>query len=66
MKALFIAWVAITAAILWWPTHQVGFEARWVQLPPAMSWATFQAARKATGRPSFCMYHDIGTACRLS
>ena len=30
MKALLIAWMAITAAILWWPTHQPRFEARWV------------------------------------
>jgi len=50
MKALLIAWAAITAAILWWPTHQVGFKARWVQLPPAMSWATFEAARKRNER----------------
>jgi hypothetical protein len=66
MKALLIAWVAITAAILWWPTHQVGFKARWVQLPPAMSWEMLDRARKASARPSFCQWDYPGSGCRVS
>jgi hypothetical protein len=66
MKALLIAWVAITAAILWWPMHRLGFDARWVAMPPAMSWETIDRARKASARPSFCMWDYPGTTCRLS
>jgi hypothetical protein len=33
-----------------------GFEARWVAMPAAMSLQTFNTARKAAGRPSFCAY----------
>jgi hypothetical protein len=67
MKALLlIGWLVVTAAVLWWPTHKHGFDARWVSLPPSIALETYEAARKASGRPSFCMYHDIGTACRVS
>jgi hypothetical protein len=66
MKALLIAWMVITAALLWWPTHQLGFDARWVAMPPAMSFEMLDRARKAAARPSFCMWNYPGTACRLS
>jgi hypothetical protein len=33
MKALIIAWMVMASAIPWWPTHQTGFQVRWVQLP---------------------------------
>jgi hypothetical protein len=40
------------------------FEKRWpVALPPAMSLQLFQAARKASQRPTFCMYVHYGSAC---
>jgi hypothetical protein len=64
MKTLLIAWMAITAAILWWPMHSTDF--RWVAMPAAMSWATFEAARKASARPSYCMWIGPDTACRVS
>jgi hypothetical protein len=61
MKTLVIVWLAVTAAVLWWTPHQTGgFAARWPQLPPAMSWATFEAARKAAARPSFCVWKNYG------
>ena len=66
MKALLIAWVAITAAILWWPTHQPRFEARWVSMPPAMNWEMLDRARKAGARPSFCKWNGPDTPCRVS
>jgi hypothetical protein len=65
-KALLIAWLAITAAILWRPTHSTDFQTRWVAMSPAMSWDVIQAARKASARPSFCMWDYPGTACRVS
>jgi len=66
MKALLIAWMAITAPILWWPTHSTDFQSRWVAMPAAMSWATFEAARKASARPSFCKWNGPDTPCRVS
>ena len=66
MKALIIAWVAITAAILWWPTHHIGFTARWVAMPPAMSFEMLDRARKASARPSFCKWNGPDTPCRVS
>jgi hypothetical protein len=66
MKALVIGWVAIAAAILWWPTHSTDFQTRWVAMPPAMNWETLDRAKKASARPSFCMWDYPGTACRLS
>jgi hypothetical protein len=65
MKALIVAWMAITAAMLWWPTHSTDFQTRWVAMPPAMTWVTFETARKASVRPSFCVYHHDAD-CRLS
>jgi len=49
-KALIIAWLLATAVVLYRP-HESGFRARWVQMPPAMSWDTITKARKAVGRP---------------
>jgi hypothetical protein len=49
-KALIIAWLLATAVVLYRP-HESGFRARWVQMPPAMSWDTITKARKAAGRP---------------
>jgi len=51
MKALIIAWLLATAAILYWP-QETGFRARWVALPPAMSMDTINRARKAAERPA--------------
>jgi len=47
MKALLIAWITMTAAILWWPMHSTDFRTRWVAMPPAMSWEMIYRARKA-------------------
>jgi hypothetical protein len=61
MKLLIIAWMALTAAVLWWTPHQTDrFAVRWVQLPAAMTWQDFQTARAAAARPSFCIWHDFG------
>ena len=62
MKALIIAWLLATAMILYWP-HETGFRARWVALPPAMSWDTISKAQRAAGRPAamtytYCKYPD--------
>jgi len=35
-----VVWAAVGAAIIWWPTRPTSFNARWVALPPAMSWDT--------------------------
>ena len=61
-----IAWVMVTAAVLWWPTHQLGFDARWVAMPPSISLETYRAARKASARPSFCQWDYPGSGCRAS
>jgi hypothetical protein len=58
MKALLIAWVAISAAILWWLTHQPNFERRWVAMPSSLNLETYLKARKA--RPAFCIWHNVG------
>jgi hypothetical protein len=34
------------------PAHS--FEQRFVRMPPAMSWQTFEAARAVASHPSFC------------
>jgi hypothetical protein len=62
MKILVVVWLALAAALLLgplWP-HAPGFTARWVQLPPAMTWQDFQTARAAAARPSFCVWPDFG------
>ena len=66
MKALLIAWITMTAAILWWPMHSTDFRTRWVAMPAAINWVTFEAARKASARPSWCMWNGPDTACRVS
>jgi hypothetical protein len=68
MKTLVIVWLALAAAVLWWTPHQTGgFATRWPQLPPAMSRDLLDRARKASERPSWCMW-VIGpdTPCRIS
>ena len=68
MKALLIAWMAITAAILSWPVRSTEFQTRWVSMPPAMSWETIDRARKASALPSFCMWEMFdypGGGCRV-
>jgi hypothetical protein len=66
MKTLLIGWMVATAAVLWWPSRPVVFETRWVSMPPSINLETYRAARKASARPSFCMWAGPETACRLS
>ena len=62
-----LACAVAAAAIMWWPTRPTGFDARWISLPPAMSWDMIDHARKASARPSFCMHHKVtGDGCRWS
>jgi hypothetical protein len=58
----------MTALVIWLlvTVSHPSFQGKWVSLPPSIAIETYEAARKASGRPSFCMYHDTGTACRLS
>jgi hypothetical protein len=65
MKTLtrILAWLAVAAAILWWPSRPTGFNARWVSLPPAMEWQLIERARKASAQPvgmtyTYCKYPD--------
>jgi hypothetical protein len=50
--------------------HSSSFEQRWpANMPATMSWDTFEAARKASARPSFCtweMFDYPGGGCRVS
>jgi hypothetical protein len=58
----------MTALLIWllvvWPSP--GFNARWVAMPSSINLETYRAARKATARPSFCMWDYPGTSCRIS
>ena len=67
MKTVFrlVVWAAVGAAIIWWPTRPTSFNARWVALPPAMSWDTISKARKASQHPAFCPY-AWAEKCRVS
>ena len=66
MKALLIiGWAAVTAVLLW-PQRLPVFAARWVAMPPAMSFETLDRARKAAARPSYCMWIGPDTPCRVS
>jgi len=47
-----LAWAAVAAAIIWWPTRPTGFDVRWVAMPSAMTGQMFIAARKAVDRPT--------------
>jgi hypothetical protein len=52
--ALILAWAVISIAIV---TRQPdSFKRRWVSLPPAMSWQTLNAARRAAERPTGMTY----------
>jgi hypothetical protein len=55
--------VALLAGWLAEPKHS--FEQRFVSMPPAMSWETFQVAREAAKRPAFCRYAWF-EKCRIS
>ena len=58
MTALLVCLLALTAC--------PSFEQRWVMLPPSMALETFQAARAAAQRPSFCKWNGPDTPCRVS
>ena len=64
-SARIIVWFAVAAAIMWWQNRPTGFNARWVSLPPAMSWDTISKARKAAERPVY-VPHCKWPGCRLS
>ena len=51
-----LAWAAVAAAILWWPTRPTNFTARWVAMPSAMTREMFITARKAAERPTGMTY----------
>jgi hypothetical protein len=58
-----LAWAALAAIIVQWPTRPTSFNARWVAMPSAMSWQMLNAARKAAERPAamtytYCKYPD--------
>ena len=60
-------WLLVAAAIVWWRSGPTSFNARWVSMPAAMPLEMFNAARKASARPSFCMHHRVtGNGCRWS
>jgi hypothetical protein len=62
----FSATVMALALLAGWfapPGHS--FEQRFVRMPPAMSWATFQAAKASAARPAFCPYAWFDR-CRIS
>jgi hypothetical protein len=56
------AWILVAAAIVWWQSGPTGFNARWVSMPPAISWSDYSSAKTAAARPSFCMPKK----CRVS
>jgi hypothetical protein len=59
----------MTALVIWLlvtVSHPTGFNARFVTMPPSMSWEMLDRARKASARPSFCQWNYPGTACRVS
>jgi hypothetical protein len=58
MKTLLriLAWVAVAAIIIWWPTRPTSFNARWVAMPSAMPREMLITARKAAGRPTGMTY----------
>jgi len=53
---VFSAVVMLVALLAgWFAPPQHSFHQRWVQMPAAMSVQMFNAARKASAQPSFCM-----------
>jgi len=62
---LLIGWMIATAVLLWWPQRPPVFAARWITMPPAMSWDMLDRARKAAARPSYCMWNGPDTPCRV-
>jgi hypothetical protein len=51
-----LAWVAVAAIIIWWPTRPTSFNARWVAMPSAMTREMLITARKAAERPAGMSY----------
>jgi len=62
MKPLILVWLAVTAALLLGPLrpHAPGFNARFVVMPASINLETYRAARKASVRPSYCMWSNYG------
>src|SRR5262249_21268820 len=57
MKALLACWLTALTLLVWAAMRPVTFEQRWPPaLPPAIFLQTYDAARKAVERPSFCAY----------
>ena len=57
MKALLTCWLTAIAVLVWLALQPITFDKRWpTALPPAISLQTFNTARKAAARPSFCAY----------
>jgi hypothetical protein len=55
MKTLCVCWSMAAAIVLLWPKPP-NFQQRWpLMVQPPMSWEMFNAARKATARPPFCV-----------
>jgi hypothetical protein len=57
--------LSIAALLLTGDSVPPTFATRWLALPTAIDLETFQAARAAANRPSFCPYAWYG-ACRIS
>ena len=64
--ARIIAWLSLATTILAWRSGPTRFDARWVSLPPAMSWDTITKARKAAGRPLWMPFCNVEKDCRFS
>ena len=62
-----LAWAAVAAAVMWWPTRPTGFNARWIAMPLAMTLEMFNRARKAAERPTAMTYtHCKWPDCKRS
>jgi hypothetical protein len=68
MKTLLALWLTAIAVLVWLAIPRPdSFEKRWpVAMPVAMPMQTFNAARKAAARPSFCKWNGPDTPCRVS
>jgi len=55
-RQFFSAVVTLLALLAgWFAPLRHSFNQRWVQMPAAMSVQVFNAARRASAQPSFCM-----------
>jgi hypothetical protein len=62
MKTLSICWSVAAAIVLLWP-RPPSFKERWpLMVQPPMSLEMFNAIRKVTQRPSFCV---LPGKCRI-